>query len=775
MEFSTLFSKTGIPVSAVAKQLITTPDPVTGVSLKLGFGTKDEAFADACKLCAQDHGFYINDVGVVQQDMTYLPQDPALQTPTYQCCGFTFTGTFNPDGSPATRGEFIPYTSGALRIIDMNPATSSETPTLMYYDMKCQNGGTRTHPVAGGAQTYYCQCIQSIPKATDDVNGMFEGERCTVPMSSFLHTNEVHGNFINSTNKTNAVQQTPMNPPQQRWRRIQQGDHPSPGQDVDLNSGIPLPLIAFAQTTALTTRASIDEAPALTTGASIDEAPVTILLPPASTQHKATVSGQCSKPGDHAITWCKLGTSCQDGCPAPPADPPVSVGAAATTPTRTVDAPNLLAGTTADINFCHQNKGDASCFPGCEAPPPGGNASKGPCTAEPSSFKPAADAYEQCIANGRAMIHQDGVDRNDVSTWSAAQQSSLNQLLASGANTTCSTWDKSNSSAGAGVSSWGAGVHSESSTSVGAVGCEALFETSQALSEYNATLNCTLNSATNCQSTSVCSTQALNAEFNVSGSGDKVNIKQKNTQNVYATANYTNQFTNSFTNTTQQSIQSVINQFNSQMQDFSAQASTPIASGGVSSVPSQGAREFSNIAAAISNITMNAVSNQIDNSQITDVTSAQTMTAKFNVTGNNDTINLTQASSQQLHVSEITQNTINNSFSNATTQLLTAKTTQGNTVNSPFSIVLIAIIGVCLIGAIVAAIFIGKFVVEKGSKIFHHGKKPQIGTPTKAPTITLLINTPGAVKAPAAVQAVPAAPASVQAAPASVPAAPASV
>lgn len=742
--YETLFATKGIPVSAVAEGLINNPDDVTGVVMKLPFGVADEDFDDACKACAQDNGFYYDTKNNrIVQDATYLPNPNAEipTTPTYRCCGFTFTGTVDTTGKPTSRGIFTPYTSGALRIIDMNPGPNNANPTLRYYDMKCQNGGTRTHPVAGGAQTYYCQCIQSIPGAGTDQNGLFEGERCTVPMSSFLHTNEIHGNFINEG--STQVQQTPMNPAQQRWRRAHPGEHPSPGQDVDPGSGIPLPIAAAVPVPTPSTGA--------TAGATAGPtAPPSIALPPASTMSPASVSGQCSTTGVFT-EWCKT-PQCTDGCLAaqPPSTLDLAVGAASNSD-RKVKTGDLKTGTLDSDNFCSNTSGDARCMV-CSKSTGGDNATKA-CNAEPDSFKPAADAYEKCIANGRAMIHQDGVNRNQVSTWSAAQQSSLNQLLSSGANTTCSTWDNSSSSAGAGVGSWGAGVHSQSSTSVGAIGCEALFETSQALSEYNATLNCTLNSATNCQNTNVCSNQSIVAKFNITGDNDTVHIEQVDNQNVYAAANYTNQFTNSFANTTQQSLQSVINQFNSQVQDFSAQGSTPIASGNVSSVPSQGAREFSNIASAISNITMNAVSNQISNKQITDVVSSQELKAHFNVSGSNDTVTLSQTSDQSVHVSEITQNNVNNSFSNATTQLLTAKTTQGNTVNSPFSILLIAIIGVCVIGAIVAAIFIGKFVVKTGSKILHRGKKPQApSAPAKAPSITLVVNTSKAAVTPAAAQ-----------------------
>jgi hypothetical protein len=716
------------PLSAASLAALATED-ASGMSLKVGDPIPNQTLQMCQQLCATDNGFYtVTDAGVTtfNQLTTYSP-DPAndhsgfVSPPTYRCAGFTW------DGTAGTPGTCQMYSSGALPLLDSLPdGTPGQT---SYYDMKCQNGGTRNGVIPGGAATHYCQCIQPVPAGANDddptihTRAMYEGERCTVPMSGFFHTNEVHGNFVAGA-APNTVQQTPMNPAQQRWRRAHPGPQPSLGYNVDAPTGVPLPLAAVVLPSA-----------SLAAGAAPEPLNGYVVVP--SSVSAASASGVCTKSPMTGL-YCSKGKDCGANCP--PLQTPANVslvalsvdtdaarmavgtsavGAAATT----VDAGDLKTGTTDGTNFCGTSATCGNCTQS------GGGGASNACTANREDFDIAAKAFQTCIDNGRAMIHQDGVNRNQVSTWSAAQQSSLNQLLASGANTTCQTYNNTSSGAGVGIGSWGVGGFSSSSTQTGAIGCEALFETSQALSEYNATLNCTLNSVRNCQDVSVCAAQKLNGSATINGNNNKVTINQGVTQNVFAGANYTNQLTNSFANSTQQSITSVIHQMNTQIQDMEAAGSIPFGGGDATTLPSQGAREFSNLAAAISNITENAVSNQIDNSQIVNVTAVQDLTFSISFIGDNNTLDVDQSSNQHLQVSEITSNNINNSFSNATTQILTATTTQGNNVKNPLTFILIAVAVVLLIGAAVAAFFVGKFALGVGKKVF--GKKPSAAQPIK--------------------------------------------
>lgn len=318
------------------------------------------------------------------------------------------------------------------------------------------------------------------------------------------------------------------------------------------------------------------------------------------------------------------------------------------------------------------------------------------------------------------MIKQDGVDRHDVSTWSTAQQASLNQLLKSAANATCVTHYNTSDKTKAGVSIGGSGYNHESSLDTGAVGCESLFDTCNALSEYNATVNCTLNSAQNCQSNILCNALQINVVAEITGNNNTASISETSNQNLNASANYTNEFTNNFSNNTTQSLQSLISQFSSQLAQTEGFLGTPIGGGTVGQAPAQGAREFAQTAAAISNITQNAVSNQINNKQVTDVANQETINVTAMIDGNQNSLNVTQANTQTLQTREVTQNQINNTFSNTTSQVLTSQTKQGDEVKRTLGLILLVFfLMLAIVGAIVASVFVGK----KAMHLFGKGKK----------------------------------------------------
>jgi hypothetical protein len=625
---------------------------------------------------------------------------------SYRCAGVLW------DGDNNATGKCQLMAAGALPILakDEDPDATLAALTT-YYDLDCQNFGTRKSALDGGARSHYCMCNQSTAiREQDDAGAVFyTGERCTVP-ESHLHSNNHHGTFV-QTGAGEYVQSV-ESPIQSKWRSSFLSEHPPSGYLIG-NGGISYPLTAHNQAS--------------------NEAPVP---PPRGTVNQASTSGQCGPPTLNNVKgaceyFSSQGTDCEkdgkrkaccDGClPTHTADATEALGAATKTPSINSDPDDTTGTAEGPPPWCLTKDCISSKCKTSE------DAAKTACTSEPASFQTAAAAYKKCIANGRAMIKQDGVDRNDVSTWSTAQQNSLNQLLSSSANATCVTHYGTSSSTNLG--SWvnsggiGSGYQHKSSTDTGAIGCESLFDTCNSLSEYNATLNCTLNSAQNCQANILCNSMSVQLIATATGNNNSFDISQTSTQNLNASANYTNEFSNRFANNTSQSLQSLVSQFSSQLAQTEAGISTPVGEVTAGQAPSQGAREFAQTAAAISNITENAVSNSISNSQITDVANQERIFATVGFVGDNNKLSIKQTAAQVVQTSEITQNQVNNSFSNTTSQVLTAKTTQGDEVKRALGmIMLVFFLLLAITGAIVAAVFVAKKMRKEGLHLLHKGK-----------------------------------------------------
>lgn len=647
------------------------------------------------------------------------PQAPPQ--PTYRAAGFSFvTASDQPTQVTCTL-----YTADALPLLAPVEVAAGTTESSIYYDLNCQNGGSRVSAIRGGPAMHYCLCNQGVPDPTKTpeeqyAGSMFEGERCTVP-KSFLHTNDVHpafnqvdGNYL----------QGAMSPAAARWRSSFPRAHPSGGYAVHQTSGVPLPLAAWDPT-----------------GNSLD--PINV---PQGYSIAATTSGQCGTTAGLLSRTAKCNissgsspigtlTGCFVGCPSAA---PTAMGAAlangAITPRDATTG--TLGGTP------------GTCTTGPESPCTAGcgeviSASAAACTKEPPSFVEAAKTYAVCMANARAMIKSDTADRAMVSTWSAAQQNSLNQLLAGAGNSKCSTsYNTSHETIGLHWVPVPGVDGGEDATSANSVNCEAIFESAEALSAYNASINCTLNSVQNCQSAMVCSDQTVDAVFDLYGNKDTVNITQSDTTNLNASANYTTQFINTFANETHQTLDAVISQFNSQMKAAYAEIDASIAAAKGGQLPSSGPRSFANIAAAISNITENAVSNQINNNQVTEAITQQKIQVQVTSHGDNLKADIQQTATTDMQVSMITQNSINNSFTNTTTQVLTATTNQTN--KDPLSgglsggIGIIVLFVVLLIGIAVAGFFVFK-LSKKGlhvaGKIAHKvSAKAQASMSDTSPT-----------------------------------------
>jgi hypothetical protein len=725
------------------------------------FFANDYGLEDCQRLCLADNNMAVDANGNLVSGVAYYPRTAPNPLPAGEAAGMYdpselvskvallpgMTPTYRCAGVLSGPSQCMLVTSGALPVV-AEDAGPGDTSTLVYYDLDCQHSGAR-RTYDTDAQRKYCVCNPLIAEDGEHTHAMYEGERCTVP-NTFLHSNNFHSSFYRTDE--NFYHPSASSPAQQRWRG-HLGDHPGQGYLLSEDHGQPYPLAAHVAHTSV---ALVD--------------PTTPVPPAPGFSSPASTSGNCGNleldiPDSACATFntgqegsCPVKTCCASGsCPLPapppsPAPPPATgaatsrtdqvdgtgaVGSSVVTGHGTIKLPvNADVGTpkTPTNPFCKGN----NCQSGCADV---ASAQTVVCTSEPKSFQIAAKAYNKCIANGRAMIKQDGVDRNDVSTWSQAQQNSLNQLLSSSANGTCVTHYSTDSGVSVSLQELPLGVGVDDSTSLdtGAVGCESLFDTCNALSEYNATLNCTLNSAQNCQANLLCNSLSVNLTYDAIGDFNTVTIDQQNAQNLNASANYTNEFSNHFANNTTQSLQSLISQFSSQLAQTEATLGTPIAGGALGQAPAQGAREFAQTAAAISNVTENAVSNQISNSQITDVTNQETITATVRFVGNNNNLAIKQSSTQDVQTKEITQNQVNNSFSNTTSQVLTSDTHQGDEVKRAIGLIMLVFFIILLLaGAVVAAVFIGKLAkkgLKKGRKLMSGFSVKRAGkkaTPTAA-------------------------------------------
>jgi hypothetical protein len=366
---------------------------------------------------------------------------------------------------------------------------------------------------------------------------------------------------------------------------------------------------------------------------------------------------------------------------------------------------------------------------GCQACVGGSSPSgKGACTNEPESFKIAAETFAKCIANARAMVHAGEASADDVTTWSALQQKGLSQILGSVGK--CSTHYKEDDKTSAGVGlrlfppDFNAGASTSHSVDAGATDCESLFAATNALSEFTANNNCVMNSSQSCQSTFTCNAQNMNAKITSTGKDATITIDQEGSSNVSASANYTTEFTNKVTNATQQSMSAIVKQINKQLQANEASAGAGgIVHADAGVPPPQGPRNFSNLAASMQSLTNNSVSNSIKNSQVTDVTQVEDLDINIVSTGDDADISIKQKGILDAQVSEITKNAVDNQLSNSTIQNLISNTNQDNEDKNQMRIIFIAIVLVLVIGGgIVAAIFIGKFAAKEGKKLLEHHK-----------------------------------------------------
>jgi len=688
------------------------------------------ASEEACAFqCLLDNHIGTSAAEPLTPHYTYYP-DPNDATepqniPSYRCTGFTYGG-----------GKCKLYTSAALPELAPTAKAAASTGDVTYYDLNCQNYGTRVSSIRGGARTHYCLCNQA--EAIDQANAavpnavaMFEGERCTVP-TSWHHTNEVHASFNryskaadNDADPTQVFEASVMSPAQQRWRTAYPVHHPSPGFNVHTGTGIPYPIAAGDPNAASAADALSDPT----------------AVPPAGYSAPASTSGQCSGASNTCDVLpdptgkCTADTTpgqtacCQLNCPAPTASAVLretrAFGAAAAlgaTPTPPIQPPgDIDNGTTkGGPNWCgttDKSGAENTCQESC--PPSAVADMVDACNKSPESFDAAAQAYKQCIANGRAMVHQDGVDRADVSTWSQAQQTSLNQLLGS-AGSCNSFYTQSNGQAAVIAIPEGGGEASFNTQSAGATNCEALFDASNALSEYSAVNNCALTSITNCQAVNACSSQKINAHIISRGKDATIDIEQQSTINVNASANYTNNVKNNVANATQQSLSSIISQMNKQLADneSSTSAGGPIVNHDGGMLPQSGPRTFAQNAAAISSIVNNALSSQIENTQVTSVVQNQEIDAYVQSTGDNAKITIKQDAILDMQVSMITKNAVDNTITNSTVQSLTTNIDQTNDDKRQLIGLILMCIAIVLLvaGAAVAGFFLVKVVGKMGKK-----------------------------------------------------------
>jgi len=709
--------------------------------------TTDVASEEACAFqCLLDNHIGTSAADPLTPHYTYYP-DPNDATepqniPSYRCAGFTYVG-----------GKCTLYTSAALPELAPTAKAAASADDVTYYDLNCQNYGTRVSSIRGGARAHYCLCNQAdaIDQANDvpgkNAVAMFEGERCTVP-ASWHHTNELHPSFnvygidasgANGGTSAPYFDVSAMSPAQQRWRTGFPVHHPSPGFNVHTATGIPYPIAAGDANTAAARVAN-----------AIGDGPAFSPVPPMGYSSPGSTSGQCTGQSLEGVlptkSTCVPDSSgqtdhCQLNC-APPAAPPATFtatafGAAAassTPPTPPVPQPDgFSTGTTqGGANWCAGQQCDGSaCPPGVAAD------LTAACNKSPASFDDAAKAYKQCIANGRAMVHQDGVDRADVSTWSQAQQNSLNQLLGS-AGECSSYYTQADGQIAIIAIPEGAGEGGFHSQTAGQTNCEALFDASNALSEYSAINNCALTSITNCQAVNACSTQEIEAYIISTGKSAQIDISQADSININASANYTNSVKNNIANATQQSLSSIISQMNKQLAD---NESTANAGGGVAdlsggTVPQAGPRTFAQNAAAISSIVNNAISSQIENTQVTVATQEQKIEAYVQSSGDNAKITIGQNGLLDMQVSLITKNAVSNTVSTATTQALTTNIDQTNDDKRQLIGLILMCLAIVLLvaGAAVAGFFLVKVVGKMGKKAMTKMKSVAAQKVAQAPT-----------------------------------------
>jgi hypothetical protein len=724
------------------KITVVPPGDLTDHEVPLAQPTSPASLAGCAAECMLDNNMEMSGGNWASATNTYYGKDGS-PTPSYRCAGFTFDTKCT-----YYDGQTLPLVADAhASAADASAASADPPATVDYYDMNCMNSGTRHDAGTGGAHMDYCLCgqPQAVPSG-ESTNVLFEGERCTVPVT-FHHTTNLHGSFNQYTDPSySGFQHSTKGAAHNRWSVPFATAHPSGGLNVEKATGMPYPLIAGDPnpTTPVTAGAA---APG----------PDPSKTPPVGGSYGTSMSGQCG-----ASAACRLrdnsstchanqpsetctksndseccNACCPDGTSAE--NHGLAVGAAAAPSSGIVKPPSLTQGIgtkAGPAGWCTQSgdSGQANCSgQNCDTT----TLSGGACTSEPKSFETAAKVYQDCVQVAKAMVHQAGQSAKDVTSWNQANQNSLAALL--GSSGKCNSQFHSGSKKGGGLS-WspfcisGAGGLTNH-TDATAVNCEALFGTAQALSEYTATNTCVLNSATSCQATSICNDQTIDAQITNTGEHVNIDINQKATSNVAATSNYTTEFTNHITNTTQQSMEAVVKQVNKQLLAHQSQMDAIIVSGGGGDLPQQGPRDFASYAMGITSLTNSAVSNQIKNSQVTEVVQNNTLKFNINNSGAYTDIKVNQISALDAQVTEVTRNAVDNQLANTTVQSLTTNTDQDNEdKRSGIIMAMIIVVVVLVVGGVAALVFLIKAVAKKGKKLLeHHDASPPAAAPTPRP------------------------------------------